>query len=73
MVEKDTLGYVLRSKTGWGNQDGKQVGWYVGYYETSDNVYFFANCIFTEDKENKTFLSARKEIVYLIVEELELL
>ncbi len=73
MVEKDTLGYVLRSKTGWGNQEGKEVGWYVGYYETAGNVYFFANCIFTEDKENKTFLSARKEIVYLIMDELELL
>lgn len=73
MVEKDTLGYVLRSKTGWGNQEGKEVGWYVGYYETADNVYFFANCILTEDKESKTFLSARKEIVYLIMKELELL
>lgn len=73
MVEKDTLGYVLRSKTGWGNQEGKEVGWYVGYVETADNVYFFANCIFTEDKESKTFLSARKEIVYLIMKELELL
>lgn len=73
MVEKDTLGYVLRSKTGWGNQEGKEVGWYVGYVETADNVYFFANCIFTGNKENSTFLSARKEIVFKIMEELELL
>ncbi|HSI75698.1 MAG TPA: class D beta-lactamase [Lunatimonas sp.] len=73
MVEKDSLGYVLRSKTGWGNQDGKEVGWYVGYFETGDNDYFFANCILTEDKENRTFLAARKEIVNLIMEELDLL
>lgn len=73
MIEKDSLDYVLRSKTGWGNQEGKEVGWYVGYYETENNVFFFANCIFTENKESKTFLSARKEIVYLIMKELELL
>lgn len=73
MVEKDTLGYVLRTKTGWGNQDGNEVGWYVGYFETADNVYFFANCIFTADKENKMFLAARKEIADLIIKELDLL
>jgi len=73
MVEKDTLGYVLRSKTGWGKQEGKEVGWYVGYYETAENVYFFANCIFTEDRENKAFLPARKEIVYLVMNQLGLL
>lgn len=73
MVEKETPEYVLRSKTGWGNQAGKEVGWYVGYFETSDNVYLFANCIFTEDKDNEDFLSARKEIVALIMDELKLL
>lgn len=73
MIEKDSLDYVLRSKTGWGNQEGKEVGWYVGYYETENNVFFFANCIFTEDKDNPLFLSARKDIVTLIVEKLELL
>ena len=73
MLEKDTLDYVLHAKTGWGNQDGKEIGWYVGYFETADNVFFFANCIFTENKENNQFLAARKEIVSLIVQKLELL
>jgi beta-lactamase class D len=73
MIEKDTSNYVLRSKTGWGNQEGKEVGWYVGYYETPHNVYFFANCIITDNKNNKLFLLARKEIVNEIVKELNLL
>lgn len=33
--------YVLRAKTGW---SGK-VGWFVGYVERKDGVYFFANSI----------------------------
>ena len=29
MTAKDTLGYVVRAKTGWGEQDNKEIGWYV--------------------------------------------
>jgi beta-lactamase class D len=72
MIAKDTLGYVVRAKTGWGEQDNKEIGWYVGYVETKDNVYYFANCIQTTDSENKEFARARIEIVYQILEELKI-
>jgi beta-lactamase class D len=72
MIAKDTLDYVVRAKTGWGEQDNKDVGWYVGYLETKDNVYYFANCIQSADLNNKDFANARIDIVYLILADLKL-
>ncbi len=73
MIVKDTLDYVVRAKTGWGFQDNLNIGWYVGYVDTKDNVYFFANCIQTTDSENKDFARARIDIVYQILDELDLI
>lgn len=73
MVAKDTLGCVLRAKTGWAGNDTRDFGWYVGYLETKDNVYFFANCVETNDLKNQNFGKARSEIVYDILDELKLL
>ncbi len=42
MVEEKTAGYILRAKTGWSDAYSPQVGWWVGYVERKDNVYFFA-------------------------------
>jgi beta-lactamase class D len=35
-------GYTIRAKTGWAERISPQIGWYVGYVETGDNVWFFA-------------------------------
>jgi beta-lactamase class D len=72
MLAKDTLDYVVRAKTGWGGQDNKDVGWFVGYLETKDKVYYFANCIQSADLNNKDFANARIDIVYLILADLKL-
>jgi beta-lactamase class D len=72
MIARDTLDYVVRAKTGWGMQDNRDIGWYTGYLETVDNVYYFANCIQTNDPDNNDFARARVEIVYLILDELKL-
>jgi len=70
MIVDDTLNYVIRGKSGWGEQpDSEDIGWFVGYLETSDNTYYFANCIQTKDF-NKA--AARKDIVYLILDDLKL-
>jgi beta-lactamase class D len=71
MIAKDTLDYVVRAKTGWGGQDSKDIGWYVGYIETKDNVYFFVNCIQSADFNNKDFANSRIDIVYLILDDLK--
>jgi len=73
MTAKDTLGYVVRAKAGWGEQDNKYIGWYVGYVETKDNVYYFTNCIQTKDFDNPDFAQTRIDIVYKILDELKIL
>lgn len=73
MIAKDTLNYVVRAKTGWGNQDGQEIGWYVGYIETKGNVYYFSNCIQTKDANNKDFAKARIDIIYLILNDLKII
>jgi beta-lactamase class D len=73
MIAKDTLGYVVRAKTGWDGKDDKDVGWYVGYLEKKDKVYYFANCIQSTDLKNKHFANARIDIVYLILNDLKLI
>ncbi|NJN75489.1 MAG: class D beta-lactamase [Synechococcaceae cyanobacterium RL_1_2] len=45
MIIEKTPAYTLRAKTGWygyGQTDIQNIGWYVGYLEQNQNVYFFA-------------------------------
>lgn len=68
MIVEDTLGYVLRAKTGWAdNETEPSIGWYVGYVETKDNTYYFANCIQTKDFDKA---KARIDITYQILRDL---
>lgn len=77
MIARDTLDNVVRGKTGWGGHGSRDVGWYVGYIEINDNVYYFSNCVQIESaKLNNvelaiSFDNSRTEIVYNILNELE--
>lgn len=73
MISKDTMGFVVRAKTGWGGHDNKDIGWYIGYLESKDKVYYFANCIQSADLNNKDFFKARIEIAFLILGDLKLI
>lgn len=72
MVGKDTLGYVVRAKTGLGKQNNQYIGWYVGYVTTKDNTYYFSNCIQTTIR-NTDFANARLNIVYDVLDKLNVL
>jgi len=72
MVAVDSANYTIRAKTGWGMENGTDIGWYVGYYQTKANVYFFANCIQNADTTNQQFANARIEICKKIFETLKL-
>ncbi len=72
MVVKDTATYTLRAKTGWGEQDNQDIGWYVGYLQTRNNVFFFATCIQRPQSDESGFMSARIEITLSILRELML-
>ena len=68
MIVEQTPDYTLRAKTGWATQS--QTGWYVGYLEQDQNVYFFATNI---DILNENDLSARIELTRRCLQEMKLL
>lgn len=42
LVVEKTPEYTIRGKTGWMPGTTPEIGWYVGYLERDENVYFFA-------------------------------
>jgi beta-lactamase class D len=55
--------YTIRSKTGWTRPDGYDMGWWVGYVQRRENVYFFATRIWKKRSEpNKDFQKCRVSI-----------
>ncbi|MDC0831808.1 Beta-lactamase [Geitlerinema sp. FC II] len=72
-IVEQTPEYTIRAKTGWvtfersGQTD---VGWYVGYVEQNDNVYFFATNIDILDDDD---LQARIELTRRCLKTLQLL
>lgn len=72
MIQDSSSKYIVRWKTGWGNQDGEDIGWIVGYMEVGGDVYYFANLIRAQvDKtiSQEDFLDARMEILQTILQE----
>jgi beta-lactamase class D len=55
MIDEKNEDYTIRAKTGW---EGKY-GWYVGFVETKNDVWFFATNIDTKSKDD---LPKRKEL-----------
>lgn len=45
MIIERTPTYTLRGKTGWAARVTPNIGWFVGYLEQNNNVYFFATNI----------------------------
>lgn len=70
MIYEQSDEYTLRAKTGWGIRFELQVGWFIGYLERDDNVYFFATNLESKNPE-KGFVS-RIEITKRILSDLKL-
>ena len=52
MIVERTPAFTLRAKTGLAGNSQPQVGWYVGYVETSKDIWFFAtNLEIRDDNE----------------------
>jgi beta-lactamase class D len=58
MLVENTPTYTLRAKTGWAGST-QQIGWYVGYVETDEDVWFFATNL---DIGNNANLPLRQEL-----------
>lgn len=73
MFTEQTDTYIISSKTGWTRDNDTNTGWWVGYIECKDNVYFFATRILQDRKFNlPNFGNCRKEITKSIFKELEI-
>ncbi|KAA0989709.1 penicillin-binding transpeptidase domain-containing protein [Dyadobacter aurulentus] len=71
MVNEQTDDYTLRAKTGWTRVDGNDIGWWVGYVEREDNVYFFATRVTKKRSTlNADFGNCRKMITKAVLKEI---
>jgi len=68
LVLEQTPHYRLSGKTGWvelGNPSAPQVGWFVGYLERDERVYFFAlNIDIKKNKDAAARLSITKAVLH---------
>jgi len=55
IVMKETDDYKLSGKTGWAIRDGHNNGWFVGYLEKEEELYFFATNIDPQEEFNMDF------------------
>lgn len=63
MITEQQDGYIIRSKTGWTNENGFKIGWWVGYLEKKEAVYFFATRLLQDARiVDPYFGNCRKEI-----------
>lgn len=69
MVAEESESGVLRAKTGWSEQDGQQIGWYVGYWVSEGKAYYFANLI-RANEANDDFVRSRAAIAEAILADL---
>jgi beta-lactamase class D len=73
MIEVQTPDDTLRAKTGATMDGDRTLGWYVGWLETKGKVYYFANCIQSGNEDFSTILTARKEIAFQILKDMNLM
>jgi beta-lactamase class D len=71
MIYDQTNEYTIHAKTGWAIRVEDQIGWFVGYIEKGDDVYFFA--INLESKNPEEGFVSRKEITFVILRQLKIL
>nr|WP_231506151.1 class D beta-lactamase [Planktothrix serta] len=69
MVVEKTQDYTIRAKTGWEGKGTPNIGWYVGYVEQNQNVYFFATNIDIRKPEDA---DARKVLTRRCLQDLSL-
>lgn len=75
MVLEKTGNYVLRGKTGWSIVDNLHNGWFVGYIEDKESVFFFATNVAPTSAtfNHKEFQKNRKRITYKAFKQLNIL
>ena len=70
LIDERTDKYILRAKTGWSDSYAPQIGWFVGYVEKGDEVYFFAAEIDIKKNEDA---AKRREITRNVLKSLQII
>ncbi|RRB04442.1 class D beta-lactamase [Larkinella rosea] len=60
----------LYGKTGWAVTSNLNIGWFVGYVEKGDKVYYFATNVESPEPAPDTFIPARRQITEAILKQL---
>ena len=72
-IVESNINYILRGKTGLSVNEEKYNGWYVGYVEANNNVYFFATNMSPVNKYDDTFNAKRKSYTIKALQQLGIL
>jgi beta-lactamase class D/D-alanyl-D-alanine dipeptidase len=70
LVYEKTDQYTIRGKTGWSDDFDPQVGWWIGYVERGENVYFFATEL---DMKKNEDAQKRYEVTKSVLKSLKIL
>lgn len=70
LIKEKTDQFTYRGKTGWALRNDMSIGWFVGYVERKEGVYFFA--INIDMKDDDKSVKARTDITWKILSDLGL-
>ncbi len=74
MLIEENDSFRLSGKTGWSVRNGNNNGWFVGYLEKNDRIYFFAtNVEPTQSFNMKMFSKIRKQITFDAFKQLKII
>ena len=73
LIIKSTPNYIIRAKTGWATMENKNIGWYVGYVEKSNDKYIFVLNVESEKEDPSLFIKSREGITRNILSQLRLI
>lgn len=54
--------WIFRGKTGWAVQEGKNIGWLIGYYENDKNTWLYVCNVEASDDNIENFKASRRGI-----------
>ena len=73
-IREENKNYTLSGKTGWSSGENIENGWFVGFVETKENVYYFATNV--EPKGNRPeneYYGARIEVTIAALQALSII
>lgn len=74
MINEQNENYMLSAKTGWARDRGVNTGWWIGFVENDNDVYFFATRLLRKRSLNSdNFGNCRKEITKKVLRALGVL